>query len=52
MGDLDVDIISLNARGLRDFTKPGKVFNYMKKKTLLTGIRDYPSAGKTQCSKG
>ena len=31
MGDLNVDIISLNARGLRDFTKCRKVFNYMEK---------------------
>ena len=31
MGDLDFDIISLNARGLRDFTKRREVFNYEKK---------------------
>ena len=34
MGDLDVDIISPNARGLRDFAKRRKVFNYMKKKYI------------------
>ena len=38
MGDLDVDIISLNARGLRDFAKHRKVFNYMKKITSPRGI--------------
>ena len=35
---MDVDIISLNAKGLRDFTKRRKVFNYMKQKTLRKGI--------------
>ena len=38
MGDLDVDIISLNVRGLRDFTKRRKVFNYKKQKTSRRGI--------------
>ena len=48
MGDLDVDIISLNARGLRDSTKRHKVFNYMKKKNIAQ--RDYFSAGDKRCS--
>ena len=38
MGDLDVDIISLNARGLRDFAKRREVFNYMKKQHRVEGL--------------
>ena len=31
--DLNFDMISLNAQGLRDYTKRRKVFNFMKKHT-------------------
>ena len=48
MVDLDFDVVSLNSRGLRDFTKRRKVFNYMKKKYRAEGLF---SAGDTQCSK-
>ena len=36
--DLNFDMISLNAQGLRDYTKRRKVFNFMKKHTSSKGI--------------
>ena len=35
---LDLEIISLNTRGLSDYTKRHKVFNYFTKKTSPNGI--------------
>ena len=35
---LDLEIISLNTRGLSDYTKRRKVFNYFRKKTSPNGI--------------
>ena len=35
---LDLEIISLNTRGLSDYTKRRKVFNYFIKKTSPNGI--------------
>ena len=36
--DLNFDMISLNAQGLRDYTKRRKVFNFMQKHTSSKGI--------------
>ena len=35
---LDLEIISLDTRGLSDYTKQRKVFNYFRKKTSPSGI--------------
>ena len=36
--DINFDMISLNAQGLRDYTKRHNVFNFMKKHTSSKGI--------------
>ena len=36
--DLNFDMTSLNAQGLRDYTKRRKVFNFMKKHTSSKGV--------------
>ena len=36
--DLNFDMVSLNAQGLRDYTKRCKVFNFLKKHTSSKGI--------------
>ena len=46
MDDLDIDILSLNVRGLGDHTKRRNIFNYAKKHaykqpTVCKGINRY-----------
>ena len=38
MGDLDFDILSLNVRGLRDYTKRRKIFHYAEKHVSRKGV--------------
>ena len=38
MNELNFDVISLNTRGLGNFTKQKKIFNYVKKRVSQRGI--------------
>ena len=38
MGELNLDIISLNTAGLGDFTKRRKIFSYLKEHVSREGI--------------
>ena len=38
MNELNFDVLSLNTRGLGNFTKWNKIFNYLKKRVSRRGI--------------